>query len=164
MASGNFLCQWGAQDFVPPASNYPTLDSRNGHLVLDFDAGTDESADAEAILPAHYAGGGLTLRICWMASSATSGDVVWNAQIERQEDEGTDLDADSFAAAQAVTATAPATSGAVQYSTITFTSGAQMDSLAAGERFRLRVTRDADNGSDTLVGDVELLSVALIET
>jgi hypothetical protein len=37
-----------------------------------------------------------------------------------------------------------------------------MDSLAAGEAFRLRVTRDA--ASDTATGDAELLAVVLRES
>jgi hypothetical protein len=164
MASGNTLLTLHPHDNEPPSSNYATLDVRNGHVVLDFDAATDESAVFSGVLPRHYGGGGLTVRPHWAASSATSGDVVWNVSIERLEDEGTDMDADSFASAQAATATAPATSGALQYTDVAFTSGAQMDSLAAGESFRLKITRDADNGSDTMAGDAELVAVEIRET
>jgi hypothetical protein len=164
MASGNSLIQWGPTAGEPPASNYATLDTRNGHACLDLDAGTAESIDFEGVLPRHYAGGGLTLRLFWGASTATSGNVKWNAQVERQEDEGTDLDADSFATAQTATAAAPGTSGALQYTDIAFTSGAQMDSLAAGEAFRLRVTRDAADAADTMLGDAELYRLELRET
>ena len=80
-------------------------------------------------------------------------------------DTGTDLDADSFAAVSAVTSTAPATSGAPIYPTTTHTAGAQMDSLAVGEAFRLKVTRDADNvAADTMLGDAELICAELRET
>lgn len=165
MASGNTLVTFAATDNHPPASAYATPDVRNSHPVLDFDAGVDESAIVSAVLPRHYAGGGLTVTLIWMASSATTGNVIWNAAIERLEDEGTDLDADSFAAAQAAAAAAaPATNGALQYTTITFTSGAQMDSLAVGEAFRLKITRDADHASDTMAGDAELLAVEIKET
>jgi hypothetical protein len=164
MAAGESLCVFTPLDNQPPASNYATLDTRNSHAVLDYDAATDEDAVFAGVLPRHYAGGGLTVTIYWAASSATSGNCVWNAQIERLEDEGTDTDADSFASAQAATAAAPATSGALQYTTIAFTSGAQMDSLAAGEAFRLKVTRDANNASDTMTGDAELFRVEVRET
>jgi hypothetical protein len=164
MASGNTLLSFSATANHPPASAYATPDTRNSHPVLDFDAGTDESAIFGSVLPRHYAGGGITVRLGWAASSATSGDVVWNVAIERIDDEGLDIDADGFAAAQAATATAPGTSGEVQYTDITFTDGAQMDSLAAGESFRLKITRDADNGSDTMAGDAELLTVEIRET
>lgn len=164
MASGNTLVVFVPQDNEPPSGTYATFDTRNGHPVLDFDAATDEEAIFSSVLPRHYAGGGLTVTVMWAASSATSGDVVLDAQIERLEDEGTDMDADSFAAVQSVTVTAPGTSGAVQYSTIAFTSGAQMDSLAAGEAFRLKVRRDANNAADTMAGDLELVAVEIRET
>jgi hypothetical protein len=164
MASGNTLCIFTATDNVPPAANFATLDHRNRHCVLDFDAAADESAIFEGVLPRHYAGGGITVRLLWAGTSATSGNVVWNSAIERIDDEGLDIDADSFATANAVTAGAPATSGMVQYTDIAHTSGAQMDSLAAGEAFRLKITRDADNGSDTMTGDAELLGVEIRET
>lgn len=164
MASGDTLYTATAYANEPPSSNYATLDTRNQHPVLDFDADTDESAVFAGVLPRAYAGGGLTVRLGWMATSATSGNVVWNVAIERWQDETDDLDSDSFAAAQAATAAAPGTSGAVQYTDVAFTHGAQMDSLAAGEGFRLKVTRDADNGSDTMAGDAELISVEVRET
>ena len=162
MASGNSLLTFGPLASEPPSANYATLDLRNAHPVLDFDAATDESVSFSSILPAHYAGGGLTLKIHWTATSATSGDVVWNGEIEAIS--GLDIDADSFATAQAVTGTANGTSGIETVSTITFSSGANMDSLAAGGAFRLRITRDANNGSDTLVGDAEVLYLELLET
>lgn len=164
MASGNTLITFTPAANEPPTSNPATLDSRNGHPVLDFDASTDESAIFSGVLPRSYSGGGLTVTPIWGGTSATTGNVVWNAKFERLEDEGTDMDSDSFASAQAATGAAPSTSGALQYTPITFTSGAQMDSLAAGEMFRLKVTRDADNGSDTMAGDAELVGVEIKET
>lgn len=164
MASGQTLVAFRAQSNAPPASSYATPDTRNGHPVLDFDAGSDESAIFGGVLPRNYAGGGVTVRLGWGGSSATSGDVVWNAAFERIDAASLDIDADSFASAQAATGTAPGTSGQIRYTDITFTNGAQMDSLAVGEAFRLKITRDADNGSDTMTGDAELLSVEIRET
>lgn len=164
MASGNTLLVFTAAHNVAPAASFATLDSRNAHLVLDFDAGTDENAVFHGILPRHYAGGGLTVSLLWAGTSATSGNTIWNVAIERLADEAQDIDSDGFASAQAATAAAPATSGMLQYTDVTFTSGAQMDSLAAGEAFRLKVTRDADNGSDTMTGDAELWAVEVRET
>jgi hypothetical protein len=48
---------------------------------------------------------------------------------------------------------------------VTLTSGAQMDSLAAGESFRLKVRRDADgtSGTDDIATDAELLRVVVSE-
>lgn len=166
MASGNLLACFTPLANQPPAANYATLDTRNGHLVLDFDASTDEAAIFVGYLPGNYAGGGLTVKILWSATSATSGSCRWQAAIERMEDEGTDLDADSFATAQSTGDTAPSTSGALQYSTITISSGANMDSLVANEAFRLKINRDADgtSGTDDMTGDAEIHLVAVLES
>ena len=47
-----------------------------------------------------------------------------------------------------------------------FTDGAQMDSLSAGEAFRLKLRRDADgtSGTDDVTTDAELLLVEVKET
>lgn len=165
MASGNTLLTFLPQDNEPPSSNYATLDSRNSILVLDFDATTSESAIFRGVLPAHYAGGGLTVDVFWLATSATTGDVVWGGSIERDNNGGTDLDSDSFATEQTSTAvTTSGTSGIVNKSTITFTSGANMDSLAAGEPFRFKLARKPADAGDTMAGDAELHSVHVKET
>ena len=78
----------------------------------------------------------------------------------------TDIDADSFAADQGGSITANGTSGISSNTDIAFTSGAQMDSLAAGEPFRLRVTRDGDGttGTDNATGDAQLWLIEMRET
>lgn len=164
MATGDRMALFLPYDNEPPASAYATLDLRNVHPVLDFDAATDEEAVFSGVLPANYGGGGLTVRIGYSMTSATSGDVVLDAQIERIGDQQLDVDADSFAAVQSATVTVPGTSGNVDVATITFTSGAQMDSLAAGEQFRIKVRRDANNGSDTATGDLEFHFAEVKET
>ena len=164
MATGESLVSFSPIANEPPTSAFATLDFRNVHPILNFDASSNESAIWSAVLPRNYAGGGLTVLIIWAGASATSGNVVWNAQVERLESAGTDTDADSFASAQAATGAAQGTSGALTYTTIAFTSGAQMDSLAAGELFRLKVTRDAANGSDTMTGDANCFGVEVRES
>ena len=78
-------------------------------------------------------------------------------------DQQQDIDSDGFAAVQSVdNTTVPATSGNVDVVSIAFTDGAQMDSVAVGESFRLKVTRDA--ASDTATGDAELVKVEIRET
>jgi hypothetical protein len=116
------------------------------------------------IILRQYAGGGITVRIAWMATSAVTGNVIWSAAIERG-DTGTDHDADSFASAQnSAAAAAAGTSGDPTYTEIAFTNGAQIDSLAVGEHFRIKISREASNGSDTMSGDAELLGIEIRET
>ena len=149
----------------PPTTSYATPDTRNAHPVLDFDGAADESAVFGGVLPLAYAAGGITVDIYWAATSATTGNVVWNAAFERILVGTLDIDADSFAAAQATTSTTNGTSGVLTKTSVTFTDGAQMDSLAAGEPFRLKITRDADNASDTMdATDAEVLRVVVRET
>ena len=167
MASGNTLLQFGPSDSEPPASNYATLDTRNGHQVLDFDGSTDEEAVFAGVLPQHYSGGGLTVDTFWAFSSATTGSLRVQGDIERIDTSSLDIDADSFTGSfQSAGGSAPATSGQVIKVTLTFTSGAQMDSLAAGEHFRLKIRRDADgtSGTDDITTDAELLFVHVKET
>jgi len=159
MASGDTLIIFGAIDNEPPASSIATLDFRNGHPVLDFASAGTEKAIFTGIMPQHYDGGGLTLKFHFTMTSATSGTVTWEAEFERCSDGGDDLDADSFAAANTGNGTANGTSGVVDVADVTFTDGADMDSVAAGDMFRLRVSR-----TDSTTGDAELHAVEIRET
>lgn len=163
MASGDTLLIFTPLHNEPPASNPATLDTRNAHPVLDFDASINEDAVFSAVMPRAYDGGGVTVYLHYAMSSATSGDVDWDVAFERIGDQQQDIDSDSFAAAQSVdNTTVPGTSGNVDIASVAFTDGAQMDSVAGGEGFRIKVTRDATN--DTAAGDAELRFVELKET
>jgi hypothetical protein len=163
MATGNTLLVWRAADNEPPAANYATLDTRNGHLVLDFDDTTQETAIFTGVLPRHYAAGGITVYLHWAATSATTGTVGWDVAFERIGAGSQDLDADGFATAQTVTAaTVDATSGNVKITNVAIANGVNLDSIAVGESFRVRIRRDVAN--DTATGDAELLAVELKET
>ncbi len=147
----------------PPASNYATPDLRNYHLVLDFDPTTNESAVFRGVLPTGYDSGGLTVYIHYAMTSAEANTIDWDVAFERIGDQQLDIDGDSFAAVQSVdNTTVPGTTGLVDVVNITFTDGAQMDSIAAGESFRIKVTRDA--ASDDAAGDAELLFLVVKET
>src|SRR3990167_7180945 len=156
MASGDTLARFTALCNEPPASAYATLDTRNSHPVLDFDSATDEVAVFGDVLPRNYGGNGLTVLLHFSATGITSGDVIWDVSIERIGDGVLDIDGDSFAAAQSVTKTVSGTDGMVVVASVAFTAGAQMDSLAVGEGYRLKVSRDANNASDTAAADAEL--------
>lgn len=171
MASGDTLCVFTARDAVPSATSGAThgilagaASPAEGVPTLAFDAATDEHADFTGVMPRAYGGGGLTLTLYW-AAAATSGAVVWNAAIRRIADDAEDIDTTAHSYdANAVTATTASAAGEVDYAAITFTNGADMDSLAVGELFILRITRDADNGSDDMTGDALLIAVEIKET
>lgn len=163
MASGETLLVLTPLSNEPPATNYATLNTRNAHPVLEFDTTTQEAAIFTAILPRNYAGGGITVYLHWMAASAITGTIGWDVAFERMSDATTDLDADSFATAQTVTAaTVPGTTGVVEVTNVAVSNGANMDSIAVGESFRLRIRRDVAN--DSAAGDAQLLAVEMKET
>lgn len=164
--TGAFVLQLSPLANEPMTSSPATPDVRNFHPVLDFDGATDEEAVFTAVLPNGYGGGGLTVDTFWALTSATSGSLRVQAAIERIDASSLDIDADSFASFNSAGGSAPGTSGHVIKVTITFTAGAQMDSLAAGELFRLKIRRDADgtSGTDDIGTDAELLFTTVRET
>ena len=166
MASGDTLFRYAPTQGSPPAANYATLDTRQAaipHKVLDFDATTNESIVFQDVMPRHYGGGGVTVYIHYAMSTAEADTVDWDVAWERIGDQQQDLDSDGFAAVQSVdNTTVPGTSGLVDIVSVAFTNGAQMDSVAVGESFRLKVTRDA--ASDDATGDAELYMVEGKET
>jgi hypothetical protein len=141
-----------AEHNQPTATAFATLDTRNSIAVLDFDDTTDESAVFVGIIPeAASLGSGLKIRLHWMATTATSGNVVWDVSLERMT---TGLVSDSFDTIASGTAAANGTSGILTVTEITLTT---IDSVTAGDGYRLKVTRDANNASDTMTVDAELV-------
>lgn len=144
-------------DNQPPATNFATLDTRNSIAVLDFSDTTEESSVFVGVIPDKaLLGSGIIARINWMATTATSGDCRWGVQFEKMD---TDTDSDSFDSATEGQSTTNATAGIPTVTSITCTS---IDSLAAGDFFRLKIYRDAsDTINDTMTDDAELISVEL---
>jgi len=142
------------RDNQPPASGFATLDTRNSIAVLDFDAAATETAVFVGVMPEGASlGSGLIVRIIFAATSATSGNVRWSVAFERGN---TDLDADSFATAAAANVAVAGTSGIAAVASITITT---IDSIAAGDLFRLIVQRIGGDAGDTATGDAELIAV-----
>jgi len=164
MASGDTLLIFTPQMNEPPASNYATLDLRNQHPVLDFDQDTNEDAVFSGVMPQNYAGTtGVTVYIHYAMSTATANTVDWDVAFELIGDQDQNIDSDSFAAVNSVDdTTVPGTSGLVDIVSVAFTDGADMDSVTAGDGFRIKVTRDAS--SDDATGDAELRFLEIRET
>jgi hypothetical protein len=149
------IAKFTSLDNNPPASDFATLDTRNSIAVLDFSDTTEESAVFTGVLPeGAVVSSGLEVRVLWTATSATTGNCRWGAQFERMN---TDLDADSFDTATEAHSTTNATNGIPTITTLTCTN---IDSLVAGDFFRLKIYRDAlDTTNDTLAADAELIAV-----
>lgn len=156
------IARWFPMNNEPPASNFATLDTRNGHPVLDFDTTTQETACFRGVLPqGTVLTSGVTVFLQCSLTSATSGTVGWDVSFERVN-ASLDIDADNFGTAQVITATTvPGTSGQTLVMSVNFSQAQLPTSLAAGDQYRLRIRRDVAN--DTAAGDAELLA-AWLET
>lgn len=140
----------------PPAANFARRDTRNSVPVLEFrDSPTDEATVFLGVLAEGTdVSLGLLVRIWWMADIATTGNVRWAAEFERLV---TDLDADSFDTATEVTTTTSGTSGIPVVSSLFCST---IDSLVAGDAYRLRITRRASNlTEDNMTGDAQIVAV-----
>lgn len=165
MASGDQIAFWWASDNHPLASGAATPDTRNGHPVYEFDPGSDEEAWFESICPSYYSNGGIKVRLFVGCDTATSGTMRFQSDFERITAGSLDVDADSFSGTfQSGSMAAPGTAGIFNWLEINHTN-AQIDSVTAGDLFRLKVRRDADDtsGTDNVSGDVQLMAVQLVE-
>jgi len=127
-------------------------------MTADFDASSVENLWWTFTMPQNYASGPI-VRLQWMAN-ATSGSVVWGAQIGAI----TPADADTpieHVLATATTATTAANTTEARRLVETTITLANLDSLAVGDLLVLRVYRDAANGSDTCTVDAELVGCSL---
>lgn len=150
------LCIFTTLDNQPPATGFATIDTRNSIAVLDFDDSTSESGVFVGVIPdSAILSSGVNIRINWTATTATSGNCRWGAQFERMN---TDIDTDSFDSTVAeASSTTNATCGIPTVTTIACTG---IDSLTAGDFFRLKIYRAAtDAVNDTMTGDAELIAV-----
>lgn len=168
MASGDVVVV--ILEDMPPATSYATFDVRAGGStpaesisVYDFDASASEYMDFKAFLKG-YDGGGLTFRIAWTSTSATSGQTRWEIGIRRLSDDADDVDGSHSYDTNGVSATAPSAAGEIVYDNITFTNGADMDSWADGEAAIIRIYRDHDHADDGMTGDAELFALIGYET
>lgn len=163
MASGNTLLVFTPQAVeVGTSAVYAVPDLRNGHPVLNFDAGTAMEATFSSVMPRHYSGGGVRVIPHVASGTATSGTTVWTSAFERI---GVvlDIDGDSFATGNLGTLTMPGTSGNLGTVGIVHTDGAQMDSVAVGEGFRLKLTRTVADAQDAMPGTAQLRFVEVVE-
>jgi hypothetical protein len=126
-------------------------------LEAAFDATTEEFLYWSFQMPSDYASG-LTVKLPYKMASATSGTFGILVRIAAISDgDATDHDAKAMGTVNTVTAvTVPGTAGHID-----IISGAlsNVDSLAAGDRVVVGISRDVAN--DTATGDAEVLDAIL---
>jgi hypothetical protein len=155
-SNGKTWHQWTASQGVQPSTNFATFDVRNDHPVLDFNDAVSDTVHFEAIMPEEYDGGNINVQIRWLSTAATAGDVRWECSIESLS---TDYDADSFGTAVLVTTTTNAVAGIVATSSCVHDTAGELDSVAAGMSYRVRIRRIGTDAADTMTSDAELVGV-----
>jgi hypothetical protein len=132
-------------------TNYPVA-------ALKFDAATEWDAFWR-FRAVNYGSGNLTVAVDWYADTATSGDVVWAAQIAAITlgSDTQDVETKAFATVNTATDTHLGTTGQRLHRAVITVSN--LDSLAAGDAVWLRVARQAASGSDTMTGFAFLIGV-----
>ena len=157
MATGTSLLILSAAHALPASTAAPGI--INNAEVRVFDGGSNETAVFEAILPQSYNGGGIdVIAHLAMASGETTGDVDIDVAFAKVTNA-----TDSYGSTQSNDGTAvPGTAQDTFKVTVPNTDGAQIDSIATGDLFRVKVTRDA--ASDVNNGEMHLLALALRES
>lgn len=148
------------------ATNFPAYVKNNDTNFpvagLAYDATTDESAfwKLNAIT---YGTGNLTLDIYWYADTASTNNVVWEAQISAitANTDTQDIETDGLATLNFVQDTHLGTTGQrLHQCSITISN---LDSLAANDYVTIRIARDANSTSatDDMAGDAILVMAVL---
>lgn len=148
------------------ASAFPAYVKTNGTNFpvpgLAYDAAADEAAFWEFVSNS-YGSGNLSLDIYWYADTASSGNVVWEAQIAAisPNNDTQDVETKSLATLNFVQDTHLGTTGQRVHSCTIVISN--LDSVATGNKVTLRVARDANgtNATDDMAGDAILLGMLL---
>ena len=164
----NFTLQWDGGKVDRPSSGFAQQDQvpTTLHPCDAFSPSTDESVILAGTLPAEYTGSGtLKLDILACANTTTAAD---DARIDVATEFKTQGAAEAMNSA-AIDATPD--SGTMTFSTTAYSLRRLTITLtpattpAAGDRFRIQVTRDADNGSglDDLAADLLVVGYELYE-
>lgn len=125
-----------------------------------FDPATDEHLWFQFRMPADYASGG-DVKLLWMTNDASAGEeCVWGARLGAITPADADTPVEHPAAAATTVATGVDTNEPRRLIETAITL-ANLDTVAAGDLCYLLVYRDADNASDDLTSDAELISVAV---
>lgn len=146
---------------VPPTGFDETapagLDYENNTPKILFDDTTSEGVYWQFRMPSDYSSAPV-LKLVYTMASATSGTMEFEASLWATSDNESAVTA-SYDTINTGTETVPGTAGLTSDLSITL---ANADTLAAGDLVRIKLFRDADDGTnDTATGDLELWAASL---
>lgn len=128
--------------------------------ALAFDAATDEYVVFTFVAWQGLANA-LSAVLTLSGNAASTNSTYWEASLEATGAAELDIDsADSFGTVNTGNTAMPATQGHTVVLSITLTNN---DSIAAGDLCRLKISRDANHGSDNFAADAYLLAVEIRE-
>ena len=165
--ANNFEHNLYANAFLPDATNGPaqvttgTVDRQ----YLAFDDTTTETARSFAFqMPAAYTGSGtLKADVWYRMASATSGTVEFELSVEAISD-GDSIDMDTTESFDSVNNASETVPGTAKYPSKVTATLTNKDSVAAGDSVRIKIARDADDGTnDTATGDARVWLVVIRE-
>lgn len=127
---------------------------------LAYDAATEEAA-FWSFRAVNYASGNVTVDVYWYADTASSGDVVWAAQLAAitPNSDTQDVETKSLATANTATDTHLGTTGQRLHQIAITVSN--LDSVAADDWVWIRLARQAAAGGDTMTGDAILVGATV---
>lgn len=141
----------------PEAYNQDTTTNAVARVGYNFDKDSDETLQLWWFPPDSWDEGTVQVQFIWTAITAGTGNVVWSVEGVSVGD-GDDIDA-AFGTAQTVTDAYQSTN---YLHSSSYTSAMTIAGTPAeGDAVVFRVSRDADNGSDTFTQDALLLGIRI---
>ena len=143
-----------AADSIPPIKKI--TGTNVDILAVGFDDSTDEGRICHLKVPSDVQSGStITFRVVWISQTATTGNVIWDARYQSTGAEGETFDG----ALTTKAASADAAQGTVLLRTVTtWTETLANLGWAANDDVAIVFYRDANNVSDTLVGDCDVIA------
>ena len=160
----NFEILHDPDAFVPPSTAHADRGVLQNRAYLEFDASAVEAMYSKAVqMPAAYTGSGTLKADIHYSCAVATNKVDFEISVEALTDgDAVDMHAaSSFDSVNAGNETVPATIGYLGVLTITLTN---KDSVAAGDMFRIKLERDADDATDdTAAGYARVWTVCVYE-
>jgi hypothetical protein len=158
--------EFHARDGEVRSTAFPGLVQANGTTIpvagYAFDAASEEGLFFR-FRASDYTSGDVAVSLDWYADSASSGAVVWGAQLAAitPDTDTQDVETDALPTTTNVTDTHLGTTGQRLHRVSITLTGAALDSLSANDHAVLRIARVATDGADTMSGDAILLMVSI---
>lgn len=138
-----------------------TLLIRNNRPVLRYTSNVQLYTLFSGVMPQHYGGGGIDVKIHYTSNTSTGGYVTWGGQFRRIGDQQYDLDSTIGWDTTQTASDTPGTADFVNIANLDFLNNAEIDDIVAGESFDFLLYRFGD--TDTSTNDTDVLFLELRE-